>query len=1067
MTFTVTMVNPGWSTVGGPRVKNIARRNIGPRHTARTLPTKATRRTRGGGKGRGKGAAKKNLKDPPPSSVARKPNKKQGDDNDVSSSDDDAPRTPSKGNLKDDNKYDDENFDTPSPKADRSKVSELTKLQDSGQLEASMDNLFNEDLLSSPKGLRLSQDDAVSHCPHNVMGLYDIQVVTASPIGSPTVNLDVLNSPSAQSTSSRRSNRLQQKDPLFPSAMDDLTAKHLKQLTIVHEDASAQPTAPSQKNNEDIAAKTTSKESTALQKSMDKDTFETSFYRIQQKKYDGLDLNARENLIFSRHLRQLPKHEMAQYKCYPSSRMSPLKFLVPGTDYLYFPEELNGKTPYLCPAIEGKYGDLYEEWKNKSSKIIAQDESVILAKFYGLPIHKSQINRLKTTQWFDDNLLDGVVGRMLIEHAEKRILVFDSFFIRLLLDCMKHKEGMNSEVDVYNYDKVRNYVNKRLNYKRLVDFKQVHVFCNLGNHHWRTVIVFLQQQHIEELDPLGETNDVHVPAIFRWLVDHIAYEEPHLFHTYFDENKPNNGWTAGRLNYRIQSDSHNCGPFAIMMSECVAKNYSMRTLDGEACQHLRKFVFSLMIDETHFDESAEAHKRMWMDHPWSSGPRITPQQLTISEATETLFEIPKKGTRKSRSAMRSILTQENMRDIKIQQKLIQEATKKKYKSRTEREKAEKAQRAREAAAFRREIEQQAQDTYDTQLKSLFEPPPNWPKRRLWLVPKMQAKQDDAFREIFPVAPEDEPEYAKDVKARKAQQPKDLAEWNKLTNFEKRHTARPINEDDAMYLSYHKGMHACDPPQNNPYIINYWVPPKEDNRYVYNYYQPYDAELNIIDTQFNPAWCNVAFHPKYIQLVKNLTPKKIHIPMGAEADDEAYFEAPPRHLLTKTSMQFQQGTHSYCASHALAAALRHMGFWTEAASVLTWREEFKCLPLKEGMRFMMEQMQLMFRSLIVEKYNTTRKRGGIVPYHPANLLNDVSSDIFMLQLVGNNNRSNHMICKANKLIFDARIEYALQAKHEALEWCSGVEGLKKLGVVFRFKNLMSKSQAQKNKKSKHI
>ena len=186
----------------------------------------------------------------------------------------------------------------------------------------------------------------------------------------------------------------------------------------------------------------------------------------------------------------------------------------PETSELHVPEELKGQMPYLCPSIEEKYGNLYEEWMNKSDKLIAQDGSVILAKFYGVSIQKSQLNRLKTTRWFDDALIDGLVGRMMIEHAEKRILVLDSMFIRLLLDCMKHKPGMNQEVDVYHYDKVRNYVNIMLKDKRLVDFQQVHVFCNLGNHHWRTVIVFLHQRHIEELDPLGGTNDVHVPAIF-------------------------------------------------------------------------------------------------------------------------------------------------------------------------------------------------------------------------------------------------------------------------------------------------------------------------------------------------------------------------------------------------------------------------------------------------------------------------------------------------------------------------------------------------------------------------
>ena len=121
----------------------------------------------------------------------------------------------------------------------------------------------------------------------------------------------------------------------------------------------------------------------------------TAVSHATESYYDGFELDTREKMIFSHHLRQLPKHKMHQCKCYPLSQMRPLTFTDPETSKLHVPQELKGQTPYLCPPIEGKYGDLYEEWRNKSDKLIAQDASVVLAKFYGLPIHKSQINRLK------------------------------------------------------------------------------------------------------------------------------------------------------------------------------------------------------------------------------------------------------------------------------------------------------------------------------------------------------------------------------------------------------------------------------------------------------------------------------------------------------------------------------------------------------------------------------------------------------------------------------------------------------------------------------------------------
>ena len=71
----------------------------------------------------------------------------------------------------------------------------LAKLQDNGQLEASMDDLIKDDLLSSPKGLNLTHDAVISQYPQKVMGLYDFQVVAGSPTAVPIADTDVLNSP--------------------------------------------------------------------------------------------------------------------------------------------------------------------------------------------------------------------------------------------------------------------------------------------------------------------------------------------------------------------------------------------------------------------------------------------------------------------------------------------------------------------------------------------------------------------------------------------------------------------------------------------------------------------------------------------------------------------------------------------------------------------------------------------------------------------------------------------------------------------------------------------------------
>ena len=140
------MVNPkkGWETVGPTQKKDGAGKGRGTR--GRTLPMRRTR----GSRGKGKGGAKTNLKDPPPTSKARRPDKKEGEDNEATSSEEDIPQTPVKDNLKDDKKYD-ENFETPPPTSKNEGHSDLTKLQDSGQLEASMDELFTDDIMLSPR----------------------------------------------------------------------------------------------------------------------------------------------------------------------------------------------------------------------------------------------------------------------------------------------------------------------------------------------------------------------------------------------------------------------------------------------------------------------------------------------------------------------------------------------------------------------------------------------------------------------------------------------------------------------------------------------------------------------------------------------------------------------------------------------------------------------------------------------------------------------------------------------------------------------------------------------------
>ena len=163
-----------------------------------------------------------------------------------------------------------------------------------------MDDLFTDDLLHSPKGKSL-MIDVIAQRPQNVMGFHDFQADSASPnadtdnADTDNANKDLLNSPSAQSTGSRRSSHLQHKKPLFGNLLDDLTAKKLKLVNINEGENEQSNTSPLKSN---VPKKL---------RDIDMDSIETNVFDVQQKKHNGFELNAKEESMFSCHLQQLSK----------------------------------------------------------------------------------------------------------------------------------------------------------------------------------------------------------------------------------------------------------------------------------------------------------------------------------------------------------------------------------------------------------------------------------------------------------------------------------------------------------------------------------------------------------------------------------------------------------------------------------------------------------------------------------------------------------------------------------------------------------------------------------------
>ena len=58
-------------------------------------------------------------------------------------------------------------------------------------------------------------------------------------------------------------------------------------------------------------------------------------------------------------------------------------------------------------------------------------------------------------------------------------------------------------------------------------------------------------------------------------------------------------------------------------------------------------------------------------------------------------------------------------------------------------------------------------------------------------------------------------------------------------------------------------------------------------------------------------------------------------------------------------------------------------------------------------------------------------------------------VTLVHPLGQDGSSDHAVCVVDDLVFDARVPHALKLKEELVHWVCGVQGLEKLGWVFRF------------------
>ena len=262
-------------------------------------------------------------------------------------------------------------------------------------------------------------------------------------------------------------------------------------------------------------------------------------------------------------------------------------------------------------------------------------------------------------------------------------------------------------------------------------------------------------------------------------------------------------------------------------------------------------------------------------------------------------------------------------------------------------------------------------------------------------------------------------------------------------------ANKRNEDEIAYLSFRKGTQGKDPgPEvaTNPYQQ---AGEEGEKKYQYNYFVARSASKATYSTQMHPGWIEDIFDLVFVELCRRFPACWFPVPIGRSGNVIA-----PSDLVTTIPIEYQQHDKDYCITYSLASALKYLGEDDVAASISLKAEEWSKLPgtiaIHQVLNLLAKKMPKNGSCEVFNKKRAKKRKGS--DRLRVMSVDDLVKPTLYLTLVhphGMDGSSDHAVCVVDDLIFDARIPHALKLTAESLDWVCGIQGLEKLGPVYRF------------------
>ena len=280
---------------------------------------------------------------------------------------------------------------------------------------------------------------------------------------------------------------------------------------------------------------------------------------------------------------------------------------------------------------------------------------------------------LQQKAWLYDDVV-AVVLRFFAASADNpRLAFFDSRFFQSLLEI----KVVNGETvsEHYAYHKVRKFSMIRLQGKSPYEFQMMFFLINEGGIHWKLIVVNPIARQMVNLCSMHWTSNKYRDLIFRWMYDHVKFYYPSDLDKVFLPNEKDYGWTfVDDFEVPSQSDSHNCGVFALAFVRALMIFRNPRHLNRDHLVEYRKTIFATLapknlvkclVDQNNwapiiFDPPAT--DRLGTKVVWSSKAALLPRLSDRDRGTNSVLP-----------SNRQTLTPEQTREYKQQLQAAREA----------------------------------------------------------------------------------------------------------------------------------------------------------------------------------------------------------------------------------------------------------------------------------------------------------------------------------------------------------------------------------------------------------